>query len=359
MVLADLGADVLRVERHGSVEGISQAMTHDLLQRGKQSVGVELKHPEGVELALDLVERADVLIEGYRPGVMERLGLGPDACLARNERLVYGRVTGWGQDGPLAMRAGHDIDYVAAAGVLGLIGRVGDRPIPPLNLVGDFGGGGLLLAFGIVCALLVSRASGKGQVVDAAMVDGAALLNTMMYGELAAGRWHEERGTNLIDSGAPFYEVYECADGRMVAVGALEDRFYQQLMDVMEFPVGDFPDRFDRSQWPEMKRRFADVFRRRTRDHWLHRAEGRDCCVAPVLSMSEVAQYPHNVWRRTFVEVAGVMQPAPAPRFSTSVVGVPGRPCRPGENGGQALADWGIDTRRTRQLIAAGLVATA
>lgn len=322
-------------------------------------MGVDLKRPEGVELALDLVERADVLIEGFRPGVMERLGLGPATCLERNERLVFGRMTGWGQEGPLAARAGHDIDYVAAAGVLGLIGRAGDLPVPPLNLVGDFGGGGLLLAFGIVCALLVSRASGRGQVVDAAMIDGAALLSTMLHGELAAGRWREERGTNLVDSGAPFYEVYECADGEMIAVGALEDGFYEELMDVMGLPASDGEDRFDRSQWPKMKQRFAEVFRSRTRDEWLGRGEGRDCCIAPVLSLRDVAQYPHHAHRRTFVEVDGVRQPAPAPRFSGSSVGAPRSPCRPGENGRQALADWGIDPRRARQLIAARLVATA
>lgn len=360
MVLADLGADVLRIERCAAVGASSpDAAAHDLLQRGKRSVGVDLKDPEGVELVLDLVERADVLIEGYRPGVMERLGLGPATCLERNERLVFGRMTGWGQKGPLAARAGHDIDYVAVAGVLGLIGRAGDLPVPPLNLVGDFGGGGLLLALGVVCALLVSRASGRGQVVDAAMIDGAALLSTMVHGELGAGRWREERGTNLVDSGAPFYEVYECADGELIAVGALEDGFYRELMDVMGLPVDDVEDRFDQSQWPKMKQRFAAVFKSRTRNEWLGRAEGRDCCMAPVLSLHEVAQYPHHVHRRTFVEVAGVTQPAPAPRFSGSPASAPGSPCRPGENGRQALADWGIDPRRVRQLIAAGRVVTA
>jgi alpha-methylacyl-CoA racemase len=265
MVLADMGADVLRVDRPVRGSGV----TWDLLQRGKRSVGVDLKRPAGVDLVLSLASAADVMVEGFRPGVVERLGVGPDQCRARNPRLVYGRMTGWGQDGPLAPRAGHDIDYIALAGALSPIGRAGERPLPPLNLLGDFGGGGMLLAFGVVCALLEASRSGQGQVVDAAMVDGAALLTTFIWAFRSLGVWKDERGTNLLDTGAPFYEVYETADGGHVAVGALEPEFYSALLEVMELDPATLPPQMDRSSWPLMKEQFAAVFRLRSRDEWV------------------------------------------------------------------------------------------
>ena len=307
-------------------------------------------------LVLDLAERADVLLEGFRPGVVERLGVGPDACRERNARLVYGRMTGWGQTGPLATSAGHDIDYIALSGTLDPIGRAGERPVPPLNLIGDFGGGGLLLALGVVSAVLAARHTGEGQVVDAAMVDGAALLATMIWGFRELGVWKDERGTNLLDTGAPFYEVYECADGRHVAVGALEPAFYEALLEVMDIGAGDLPPQMDRAQWPAMKERFAEVFRTRGRDEWVARAEGTDACVAPVLAMSEVPDHPHNQARGTFVEVAGVVQPGPAPRFERTPTAVPSPPVWPGERGAEALASWGFEAPEVAALIEAGVL---
>ena len=357
MVLADLGADVLRVERSSAVpEAAPAERSWDLLERGKRSIGVDLKDARGVALVLDLAERADVLLEGFRPGVVERLGVGPDACRERNARLVYGRMTGWGQTGPLATSAGHDIDYIALSGTLDPIGRAGERPVPPLNLIGDFGGGGLLLALGVVSAVLAARHTGEGQVVDAAMVDGAALLATMIWGFRGLGVWKDERGTNLLDTGAPFYEVYECADGRHVAVGALEPAFYEALLEVMDIRAGDLPPQMDRTQWPATKERFAEVFRTRSRDEWVARAEGTDACVAPVLAMSEVRDHPHNQARGTFVEVAGVVQPGPAPRFEGTPTAVPSPPVWPGERGGEALASWGFETPEVAALIEAGVL---
>ncbi|MGA8679126.1 MAG: CaiB/BaiF CoA-transferase family protein, partial [Acidimicrobiales bacterium] len=302
MVLADLGADVLRIERSGAVPAARpEGSSWDLLQRGKRSIGADLKQGDGVELVLALAEQADALVEGFRPGVTERLGLGPDACLARNPRLVYGRMTGWGQDGPLADRAGHDIDYISVGGVLESIGRTGERPVPPLNLVGDFGGGGMLLALGVMAGVWSAQRTGKGDVIDVAMVDGAALLMTMTWAFRALGVWRDERGSNLLDTGAPFYDTYECADGKMVAVGALEPQFFAQLLAVMGLPADAEPPQMDRSHWPETKRRYAEVFRRKTRDEWAELAAGKDACLAPVLSMTEAAAYPHNLARGTFV----------------------------------------------------------
>lgn len=355
MVLADLGADVVRVDR--DVRGAHSQRSVDLLQRGKRSVAVDLKRPEGVGFALELVIAADIAIEGFRPGVMERLGLGPEVCLARSPALVYGRMTGWGQDGPLAPRAGHDIDYIALSGALGSIGRAGERPVPPLNLVGDFGGGGLLLSFGLLAALLSSRGSGRGQVVDAAMVDGASLLMTLFYGLRAEGHWEDTRGTNLLDTGAPFYDVYECADGGMIAVGALEREFYDELLDVIGLEQDMLPPRMERATWPDTKVRMAAIFMQRPRDEWLALAEGRDACLAPVLSLSEAPVHPHSVARGSFVEVDGITQPAPAPRFSATPCGVPTPPCVPGGGGRAALADWGVSTENLERLTAAGVVA--
>jgi alpha-methylacyl-CoA racemase len=358
MVLADLGADVVRVERAGTVPAVRPAgNSRDLLQRGKRSIGVDLKRPEGVDLVLGLVERADALVEGFRPGVTERLGLGPESCLARNGRLVYGRMTGWGQDGPLAERAGHDIDYISIAGALEPIGRAGERPVPPLNLVGDFGGGGMLLALGVMAALWSARDTGKGDVIDVAMVDGSALLMTMTWALRALGVWTEERGTNLLDTGAPFYDTYECADGKMIAVGALEPQFHAQLLQVMGLAEAEEPPQMERSGWPRSKQRYAEVFRSKTRDEWAAIAEGTDACVAPVLSMTEAALHPHNVARGTFVEIDDTIQPAPAPRFANRPAPAPGVPCWPGEGGAAALQDWGVPADRVAALRSSGILA--
>ncbi|MFZ0172304.1 MAG: CaiB/BaiF CoA-transferase family protein [Acidimicrobiales bacterium] len=359
MVLADLGADVLRIERSGAVPAARpEGSSWDLLQRGKRSIGADLKQGDGVELVLALAEQADALVEGFRPGVTERLGLGPDACLARNPRLVYGRMTGWGQDGPLADRAGHDIDYISVGGVLESIGRTGERPVPPLNLVGDFGGGGMLLALGVMAGVWSAQRTGKGDVIDVAMVDGAALLMTMTWAFRALGVWRDERGSNLLDTGAPFYDTYECADGKMVAVGALEPQFFAQLLAVMGLPADAEPPQMDRSHWPETKRRYAEVFRRKTRDEWAELAAGKDACLAPVLSMTEAAAYPHNLARGTFVDVDGVVQPAPAPRFRRQPATVPAGPGWPGEGGVAALLDWGVPESRVESLRHSGVIAT-
>jgi alpha-methylacyl-CoA racemase len=344
MVLADLGADVVRVDRaERCVGGSAQAPPADVLQRGRRSIGVDLKQPGGRDALLRMIEHADVLIEGFRPGVCERLGLGPDVCLSRNPRLVMGRMTGWGQDGPLALTAGHDIDYIAVSGVLGAIGRRGERPVPPLNLVGDFGGGGMLLALGVVCALFEAQRSGRGQVVDAAMVDGSALLMTMMHGFRAMGVWDDERGVNLLDTGAGFYEVYETADGRYLAVGALESEFYAQLLDGLGLADDpDLPKQMDKAAWPDLTERFAAVIRTRTRDEWEAVFAGRDACVAPVLSMAEAPEHPHNVARGTFVERFGVVQAAPAPRFGRTPAELDRPPAFPGQHTDEVLGEWGF-----------------
>lgn len=356
MLLADAGADVIRIDR--STKGPvpeDAAPTWDLLARSRPSVGVDLKHPDGLALVLELVSGADAVIEGWRPGVAERLGVGPEACWTRNERVVYGRMTGWGQDGPLAARAGHDIDYIALSGALWSVGRRGERPVPPLNLVGDFGGGGMMLAFGVCAALLEAARSGRGQVVDAAMVDGASSLMTMTYAFLHAGLWNEERGSNLLDTGAPFYEVYETADGGFMAVGAIEPQFYAALLRGLGLGDEALPAQMDRAAWPTLRERFADRFATRTREEWTEIFEQTDACVAPVLSPKEAPAHPHNVARSTFVEVAGALQPAPAPRFSRtpSVVRCP--PPAPG-SGHQALASWGVPADRVVELRKAGVV---
>ncbi|MCX7961344.1 MAG: CoA transferase [Burkholderiales bacterium] len=356
MMLADMGADVLLVDRPEDPGiGLGRERRFDTMLRGRRSVTLDLKSPGGVEAAIALAERADALIEGFRPGVMERLGLGPQVLLGRNPRLVYGRMTGWGQTGPLAPRAGHDIDYIALAGVLHAIGRRGEAPVPPLNLVGDFGGGGMLLAFGIVCALLEAQRSGRGQVVDAAMVEGAALLATMFFGMTAAGRWREVRGENALDSGAPWYDVYETRDGKHVAIGAIEPKFYAELLERLGLSDEPLPAQHDRAGWPRLRARFAEVFRAKTRDEWCARFEGSDACFAPVLSFSEARAHPHNVARETFVGVGGVPQPAPAPRFSRTPGAIRRPPPERGEGGGAALADWGFSAQEIARLRACGL----
>jgi alpha-methylacyl-CoA racemase len=329
-----------------------------VLNRGRRSVALDLKHPDGVETLLTLVESADALIEGFRPGVCERLGFGPEVCLARNPKLVFGRMTGWGQDGPYAQMAGHDINYIALAGALEPIGRAGQRPLPPLNLVGDFGGGGMLLAFGVVCALLEAQRSGEGQVVDAAMVDGAAVLMTMFHAFRAMGIWNDERGTNLLDTGAYFYEVYETADGKYVSIGSLEPQFYATLLDKLGLADDpEMPRQHDRSQWPAMKERFAEIFRTKTRDEWCELLEGTDACFAPVLSMAEAPHHPHNEHRGTFVTRNGVVQPAPAPRFSRTPAEIQRPPAFPGQHTDEALVEWGFDPDRVAELRRAGAIA--
>jgi alpha-methylacyl-CoA racemase len=354
MLLADMGADVLVVDRPGSSGlGLKRERWYDVMLRGKRSVTLDLKSAAGTDAALELISRADVLIEGFRPGVMERLGLGPDAALRANPRLVYGRMTGWGQEGPLAPRAGHDINYIALSGVLHAFGRKGEAPVPPLNLVGDFGGGGMLLAFGVTCALLEARRSGRGQVVDAAMVDGAALLAAMFSGFLAGGQWSEARGANILDTGAPWYEVYETADGRYVAIGAIEDKFFAEL--AARLKLLDLPPQHDRARWPEMRRRFAETFKSKPRDEWCRIFEGADACFAPVLSWSEARTHPHATARSAYMNVANVEQPAPAPRFSRTGTAVPQPPPERGQGGRRALADWGFDAAQVKRLESLGL----
>jgi alpha-methylacyl-CoA racemase len=358
MMLADMGAEVLRIDRAGSVRGGDpERPPLDPLARGRRSVGIDLKQPAGVELLLELVEGADALVEGFRPGVAERLGFGPDTCLARNPKLVYGRMTGWGQEGPYAHTAGHDINYIALAGALAHLGRAGEPPTPPINLVGDFGGGGMLMAFGVVCGLLESSRSGQGQVIDAAMVDGAALLMTMMHGFAAMGMWNDERGTNLLDTGAHCYDVFETSDGKWVSIGSLEPQFYAELLDKLPVDPADFANQHDRSAWPAMKEKLGAVFRTRTRQEWCEVFEGSDVCFAPVLTMTEAASHPHNQQRGTFVEVAGLVQPAPAPRFSRTPPAVPSAPPHAGQHTDAALADWGVDPGRLDGLRDAGVVA--
>lgn len=356
MVLADLGAEVLRVDRASAAGGDPEAARFDVLNRGRRSIGVDLKHPDGVVTILRLVERADALIEGFRPGVAERLGVGPDACLARNPKLVYGRMTGWGQDGPRAQEAGHDITYASVAGALAHIGRAGAPPTPPLNLVADFGGGGMLLAVGITSALLAAQRGAPGQVVDAAMVDGVALLMAPFFGANAFGFWSEERGTNLLDSGAPFYDAYVCADGAYLAVGAIEPQFYAALIAGLGLDGEDLPAQHDRSAWPELKARIAEVIASRDRDKWLAVFAGSDACVAPVLTMSEAARDPHLVARGTIVEVEGVPQPAAAPRFSATPCDLPTSPPAAAADTDAALQDWGFSVDEISALREAGAI---
>lgn len=343
MMLADMGADVLLVDRPVNPGlGLERERWFDVMLRGRRSVKLDLKTTGGVESALRLAERADALIEGSRPGVMERLGLGPDVLLARNPRLVYGRMTGWGQQGPLSARAGHDINYLALSGALHAIGRSGQAPVPPLNLVADFGGGGMLLAFGIACGIIEARASGRGQVVDAAMVDGASLLATMFHGMLAGKQWSDERGRNVLDTGSPWYDTYETQDGRHVAVGAIEPKFYATLIERLGLASPPLPAQHDRARWPELRAALAAAFRNKSRDDWTAVFEGSDACVAPVLTFAEARAHPQAVARDSYVEAGGVAQPAPAPRFSRTPGGVAGGVPERGAGGRAALSDWGF-----------------
>ena len=342
MMLSDLGAEILRVDRAGAKAFAYADPKMDFLARGRKSIEVDLKSESGRELLLELVERSDVLLEGFRPGVMERLGVGPEPCLERNPGLVYGRMTGWGQAGPMAKTPGHDINYIALAGVLGAVGRAGAPPTPPLNLVGDFGGGGMLLAYGVLAALLERGRSGLGQVVDAAMVDGAALLMAPLYGAEAVGAWGP-RGTNLLDSGAPFYDAYETADGEWVSIGSLEPQFFAELLKKLNLDAGDRPHQMDPSGWPALRDELTATFRSKTRAEWEAILGDAEVCFAPVLSMREAIDHPHNRERRTFVEVDELAQPAPAPRFSRTPPDLPESAVAPGEGGVEALESWGFD----------------
>jgi alpha-methylacyl-CoA racemase len=357
MLLSDMGADVIRIDRADAVGTAAGEMARrDLLNRGRRSIAVDLKQPAAVELVLKLIDSADALFEGFRPGVMERLGLGPDVCHARNSRLVYGRMTGWGQEGPYASAAGHDLNYIALAGALEPIGERGGPPIPPLNLVADFGGGGMLLAFGVMCGIVDALRSGQGQVVDSAMVDGVALLTTCIHMLKATDRWHGPRGANLLDGGAHFYHVYQCADDRYITVAAGEPQFYAQLLDVLELDPDDFPQS-DESRWEEMTDAMAKLFRERTRQEWDDLLGGGDTCFAPVLSPWEAHEHPHNAHRKTFVTVDGIVQPAPAPRFSRATVGVQGPPPTPGQHSDSILAELGYSSAAVQDLRATGAVA--
>ncbi|MCE2511311.1 MAG: CoA transferase [Acidimicrobiia bacterium] len=358
MMLADMGANVVRVDRASAVRGGDpERPPLDLLNRGRRSIGVDLKSSEGVETVLALVEDADALLEGFRPGVAERLGIGPSDCLDRNPRLVYGRMTGWGQDGPYASVAGHDLNYIALAGALHGIGRQGDAPVPPLNLVGDFGGGGMYLAYGMVCALLETRTSGKGQVVDAAMVDGAASLMTAFFGMAFSGFWSEERGTNMLDTGAHFYNVYETADGKYISLGPIEPQFYAELRERLGLQGDEWDNQMERMRWPDLKKGLAAVIRQRTRDQWCDLLEGTDTCFAPVLSLVEAPEHAHNRARGTFTEVAGVVQPAAAPRFSRTPGTIRRPPPHAGQHTDEILSEMNLDPEAIAALRESGAVA--
>ncbi len=357
MLLADMGAEVLRIDRAEDAKlGISMDVKYSLLNRGRRSVAIDLKQPDGRAAAMRLVEKADAILEGFRPGVMERLGLGPDECLKRNPKLVYGRMTGWGQEGPLAHAAGHDINYIALSGVLASIGRAGQAPVPPLNLVGDFGGGGLYLALGVVGGLLEAQKSGKGQVIDVAMVDGASSLLTAVYGMHAAGMWADKRGENILDTGAHFYDVYETSDGEYVAIGSIEGKFYAELLRLTGLEGQELPRQMDRAQWPALKKKLAEIFRTKTRAEWCKIMEGSEVCFAPVLNMAEAPKHPHNVHRGTFVEIDGVPQPAPAPRFSRTPSAIQRPPARPGEHTEEALREWGFSASELEKLRGTGAI---
>jgi alpha-methylacyl-CoA racemase len=355
MVLADLGADVLRVDRAERC-GPDAPQPADPLSRGRRSIGLNLKDPAAVDILLRLVEDADVLVEGFRPGVAERLGFGPDVCAGRNPGLIFARMTGWGQDGPLAPTAGHDIDYIAISGALGMVGRAGESPVPPVNLIGDFGGGGMLLALGILAALVERAGSGQGQVVDAAMVDGSALLTSFVYGLRALGGWQDKRGSNLLDGGAPFYDTYATADGQYLAVGALEPQFYAALLRGLGLADTELPAQHDRQRWPELRQRFAETFASRSRAEWEQVFAGTDACVSPVLSLAEAPAHPHAVARNSFVSIGGVTQPAPAPRFGRTAADQPAAPPRPGTDTDAVLAGLGLSAGDITGLRARGVI---
>lgn len=359
MMLSDMGAEVIRIDRSSNVRGGDPANPPlDPLARGRQSIGVNLKEAAGVETVLKLVETADVIMEGFRPGVAERLGLGPDVCLERNPKIVFGRMTGWGQDGPYASAAGHDINYISLAGALEPIGRAGEKPAIPLNLVGDFGGGGMYLAFGIACALFESQRSGTGQVVDAAMVDGAASLMNMFWGMKAMNFWNPERGTNMLDSGAPFYDVYECSDAKFISIGSIEPQFYAELLQLSGLgEVEGFDQQMNQANWPAMKDEVAKIFAGKSRDEWCAIMEHTDVCFAPVLTMEEATEHPHMVERGTFTEVGGITQAAPAPRFSRTEATIQGPPAHPGQHTDQVLSNAGLSDADIAALRDSGAVA--
>ncbi len=351
MMLADLGAEILRVDRLGGSGFLSSSGgSHDFLGRNKRSIAVDLKTPQGVETVLRLVDEADALIEGFRPGVAERLGIGPDVCLGRNPGLVYGRMTGWGQEGPWSSAVGHDLNYIALTGALHAIGEENQKPSIPLNLIGDFGGGGLFLAYGVLAALLEKGRSGKGQVVDAAMVDGATLLSASIHGAAQSGFWSEERGTNLLDGGAHFYQVYETKDGKWVSIGSIEPQFYAELLRRLELDNEDLPGQMDRATWPAMKTRFTEIFLAKTRDEWCQVMEGFEVCFAPVLKMAEAPEHPHNVERQTFVDFEGAKHPAPGPRFSRTPGTLRNVSPEKGAHTDEALQAWGFSAAEIQAL---------
>jgi alpha-methylacyl-CoA racemase len=354
MVLADLGAKIIRVDR---ASAIGTGSKQDAANRGKKSIAVDLKSEEGVEVVLKLVETADAIFEGFRPGVMERLGLGPDVCSKRNERIVFGRMTGWGQEGPLANAAGHDINYISLTGALAAIGRPGSPPVPPLNLIGDFGGGGMLLALGLLAALLESKESKKGQVVDAAMTDGSALLMTMIYTMQSSGVWKTSMGSNLLDGGSHFYDTYECKDGKFISLGSIEPQFYALLCQIAELDESIFGKQMSRDSWPEQKEAIKKIILDKTRDEWCELMEGTDVCFAPVLDMSEAPKHPHNVERKTFIDLEGVTQPAPAPRFSRTEPEVVSSPSVVGEHTDEVLTSIGFSDEDINTLKTSGAVA--
>jgi alpha-methylacyl-CoA racemase len=357
MLLADLGADIIRLDRSSgaALVGPNADFRTEVLHRGRRSVAVDLKHAAGREVVLELAGTADALLEGFRPGVTERLGIGPEACMAVNPRLVYGRMTGYGQTGPMAQAVGHDLNYVAQSGVLAMIGRAGQPPTPPLSLVGDFGGGGMVLALGMLAAIWEAQRSGRGQVVDAAMVDGSALLGAAFHGFVSSGVWNTTRGRNIVDSGAPFYDVYETADGKWLALAAMEPHFYAELLGVLGIDPATLPDQYDTAQWPQLKKVFADAVRTRARDEWVERASGSGC-ISAMLEPAEAWAHPHNVARGTFVEVAGVTQPSPQPRFSRTPAEIDGPPPVPGEHTQEALAGWGVDQHTINDWLRSGVI---
>lgn len=354
MVLADLGVEIIRVDR---ASAIGTGSKQDAANRGKKSIAVDLKSEEGVEVVLKLVETADAIFEGFRPGVMERLGLGPDVCSERNERIVFGRMTGWGQEGPLANAAGHDINYISLTGALAAIGRPGSPPVPPLNLIGDFGGGGMLLALGLLAALLESKESKKGQVVDAAMTDGSALLMTMIYSMYSSGMWKTSMGSNLLDGGSHFYDTYECKDGKFISLGSIEPQFYALLCQIAELDESIFGKQMSRDSWPEQKEAIKKIILDKTRDEWCELMEGTDVCFAPVLDMSEAPKHPHNIERKTFIDLEGVTQPAPAPRFSRTEPEVASSPSIVGEHTDEVLTSIGLSDEDINTLKTSGAVA--
>lgn len=355
MMLADMGAEVIRVDRPGG--NPSAAGGHDILFRNRKSIAVNLKSPEGVETILKLCEQADAIFEGYRPGVAERLGVGPEQCMARNEKLVYGRMTGWGQTGPLSKSAGHDINYISISGALHAVGRAGEKPMPPLNLFGDFGGGGMMMAYGIVCALLEAQRSGKGQVIDCSMHEGSAALMAMFYGLKANGLFSDNRGTHMLDTGAHFYDVYETKDGKYISIGSIEPQFYELLKEKAQLSLEDFGVQMNAALWPEQKQKMDAVFKSKTRDEWCEIMEGSDVCFAPVLGLGEAPSHPHNVARNSFIEVEGVVQHAPTPRFSRTPSSTPEPMRTPGTHTKETLLSFGFDEAEVERLLASGAVA--